>query len=262
MKLNKLSLFLFVWLFSLTVTVSAQKVPEKPFQKWSKDEATKLLTDSPWVRTYQSGRGIAAASSDQIRREQADQQLYRDTYGGSSARTMAPVPVVLRLHSALPIRQALVRLRQIQAGYDKMDEKQRADFDKANQALLNCAICQKFYVVTMTRFIDSTRQSVDEGVFQRMSLEQMKGNVWLANDKGERRELVQFIPPKDDKDMAVFFFPRLDEKGNSFLTPESKKLEFVFNNTFFNSNNPYASWLPRHFEFNVSKLVVGSDLVF
>ena len=262
MKLNKLSLFLFLWLFSLTVTVSAQKVPEKPYQKWSKDEATKLLTDSPWVRTYQSQRGIAEASSDQIRREQADQRLYRASEAGAAARTMAPVPVVMRLHSALPIRQALVRLRQIQAGYDKMDDKQRADFDKANEALLGCVICRKFYVVTMTRFIDSTRQSVDEGVFQRMTLEQLKGNVWLANDKGERRELVQFIPPKDDKDMAVFFFARLDEKGNPLLTPESKRFEFVFNNTFFNSSNPYASWLPRNFEFSVPKLMHGSEIEF
>ena len=262
MKTKKVSLFLFVWLCSLTVTVSAQKIPEKPFQKWSKDEATKILTESPWVQNFQSTKGIAEASRDQIRREQADQRLYRATDAGASARTMAPVPVTLRLHSALPIRQALVRLRQIQAGYDKMDEKQRADFDKANEALLGCTICRKFYVVTMTRFVDSTKQSVDEGVFQRMNLEQLKGNIWLANDKGERRELVQFIPPKDDRDMAVFFFARLDEKGNPLLTPESKRLEFVFDNTFFNSSNPYAAWLPRHFEFSVSKLMHGSEVEF
>jgi len=262
MKLHKRGLFLVVCLCFLTSTVLAQKVPDKPFQKWSKEEATKLLTDSPWVRTYQSQAGIVAASQAQIGREQADQRLYRDTYGGSSSRTMGPVPVVMRLHSGLPVRQAIVRLRQIQAGYDKMDEDKRAEFDKTTAGMLSCAICQKFYVVTMTRFLDSTRQSVEEGVFQRMGLADLKGNMWLQNEKGERRELVQFNPPKSASDMTVFYFARLDDKGNPFLTADSKKFEFVFDGAFLNSGNPYASWLPRHLEFDVSKIKDGDTVIF
>lgn len=262
MKLNQRGLFLAVCLCVLPSTVFAQKVPEKPFQKWSKDEATKLLTDSPWVRTYQSSAGIASASQEQIRREQADQRLYRDTYGGSSARTMAPVPIVMRLHSGLPVRQAIVRLREIQAGYDKMEEAQRAEFDKTTAGMLNCTICQKFYVITITRFLDSSRQSVEEGVFQRLTLDQLKGNMWLLNEKGERRELVQFNPPKNASDMAVLYFARLDDKGNPFLTPGSKKFEFVFEGTFLNTGNPYAAWLPRRFEFDVSKITDGDKVVF
>lgn len=261
MKLHKRELFLLVGL-CLTSAVIAQKVPEKPFQKWSKEEATKLLTDSPWVRTYQSAEGIAAASQAQIGREQADQRIYRDTYGGSSSRTLAPIPVVMRLHSALPVRQALVRLRQIQAGYDKMDEKDRIEFDKTTAGFLNCLICQKFYVISVTRFLDSSRQSVEEGVFQRMQLEQLKGNMWLLNDKGERRELVQFNPPKSASDMAILYFARLDDKGNPFLTAASKKFEFVIDGAFLNSSNPYAAWLPRRLEFDVSKMRDSDKIVF
>jgi hypothetical protein len=262
MKLQKRGIFLVACLWFLTNTGIAQKVAEKPFQKWSKAEATKLLTDSPWVRTYQSSAGIAAASQEQIRREQADQRLYRDTYGGSSTRTSAPVPVVMRLHSGLPVRQAIVRLRQIQAGYDKMDETQRTEFDRTTAGMLNCAICQKFYVITMTRFLDSSKQSIEEGVFQRMGFEQLKGNMWLLNEKGERRELVQFNPPKNASDMTVLYFARLDDKGNPFLTAESKKFQFVFDGAFLNSANPYAAWLPRHLEFDVSKLIVGDKIEF
>jgi len=169
---------------------------------------------------------------------------------------------VMRLHSGLPIRQAIVRLRQIQAGYDKMDETQRTEFDKTTAGMLNCVICQKFYVITMTRFLDSTRQSVEEGVFQRMGFEQLKGNMWLLNEKGERRELVQFNAPKNASDMAVLYFARLDDKGNPFLTAESKKFQFVFDGAFLNSSNPYASWLPRHLEFDVTKIRDGDKVVF
>ncbi len=262
MKPHKVGLCFAVCLFSLTGTLFAQKLTEKPFQKWSKDEATKVLTDSPWVRTYQSPEGIAAISQAQAGRELRDQSIYRAPSAGANPRIMAPVPVVMRLHSGLPVRQAIVRLRQIQIGYDKMDETQRTEFDKTTAGMLNCVICQKFYVVTITRFLDSTRQSVEEGVFQRMVLEQLKGNMWLLNEKGERRELVQFNPPKSASDMAVLYFARLDDKGVPFLTPESKKFEFVFDGAFLNSSNPYAAWLPRHLEFDVSKIRAGDSVVF
>lgn len=261
MKLNKKVLLLFVCLCLLTITVPAQKFLEKPFQKWSKEEAMKLLTDSPWVQTYQSAAGLAAASRAEISRQQADQRIYRDSSAGSATSSITP-PVVMRLHSALPIRQAIIRVRQIAAGYDKMDETQRAGFDKATQGFLACAICKNFYVMTLTKFVDSSGQFVDEGVFQRMTFEQLKGNVWLVNQNGERRELAQFTPPKNASDMAIFFFPRNDDKGAPFLTPASKSFEFVFNNDFLDSRNPYTPLLPRKFSFNVSKLITDGSIVF
>jgi hypothetical protein len=263
MKLPKRELLLIICLCSFPLTVLAQKI-DKPFQKWSKDDAIKLLSHSPWAQTYQSQEGIAAASRDQVTREQADFGRQRTTVPGtaSSARTSTPIPVVVRLHSALPVRQALIRLRQIQANYDKMGDKERADFDKSTEGFLNCTICQKYYVVTLSRFVDSSGQTIEEGVFQRMSLDQLKGNLWLANEKGERRELVQFNAPKSVTDMAVLYFARQDEKGNTFLTPESKKFELGFNSGFLAGGNPYGSWLPVRFEFSVSKLVVDNNLLF
>jgi hypothetical protein len=57
---------------------------------------------------------------------------------------------------------------------------------------------------------------VDEGLFQKMGLEQLKNNVWLVNEKGERRDLVQFNPPKTAADMAVFYFARAMTKADIF----------------------------------------------
>ncbi|HVQ39311.1 MAG TPA: hypothetical protein VMS31_17360 [Pyrinomonadaceae bacterium] len=263
MKFRTRRLFLAFFLCSLTLSVLAQK-PDKPFQKWSKDESIKLLGHSPWAQTYQSQEGIAAASRDQAGREQADFGRQRSTAPGTagSARTSTPIPVVVRLHSALPVRQALVRLRQLSANYDKMSENERGDFDKSTEGFLKCSICQSHYVVTLTRFVDSSGQTIEEGVFQRMTLDQLKGNVWLLNDKGEKRELVQFNPPKGVTDMAVLYFARQDEKGKPFLTPESKKFELGFNSAFLGTGNPYGAWLPIRFEFGVSKLLVDNQLTF
>ena len=255
MKFKKNLLLFFVLISSLTITASAQKTWEKPPQKWGKDETIKLLSSSPWAKMYQS----TTVSQKDIQAQAADR-------GGNNARSIprnfGQFPVVLRLHSALPIRQALVRIRQIEAGYDKMNEKQRAEFDKTTEGFLSCPICKDYYVLTLTKFVDTTAQYVDEGVFQKMGLEQLKGNVWLVNEKGERRELVQFNPPKNPADAAVFYFARTDDKGVPFLTPESKSFELQFNNAFMNSRNPYAALLPLSFDFSVSKLIVDGNLLF
>lgn len=261
MRFNKLLLFVFVC--CLAGTAFAQKSWEKPLEKWSKDDAIKILSASPWAQTYQSTAGASGAAQQQISREQ-NQNVYS---GGSNPRSVArnfgPPPVVIRLHSALPVRQALTRLQQLSANYDKMDEKQKAQFNASSKAFLDCAICQKYYVITLTQFPDSSGQVIDEGIFQSMTLKDLKGNVWLVNEKGEQRELFQFTPPKGRGDSAVFFFARKDDKGNLFLTPESKEFKLVFKNEFLTSgSNRYAGLVPRNFEFKVSKMTLGEKVEF
>ena len=203
----------------------------------------KIVTDSPWAQTYQSSASAAAAAQQQIGREVRD-NANRGGNGsnlGSFNRTLGNPPVVIRLHSGLPVRKAIIRGRQIAAKYDKMKDNEKAEFDKSSKGFLDCAICQDYYVVSLTQFPDRTGQTVQEAIFQRMTMEDLKGNAWLLNDKGERSELVQFTPPKGPGDSAYFFFARKDDKGNVLLTPDNKSFKFVFNNNFLTSSNPYGS---------------------
>lgn len=153
-------------------------------------------------------------------------------------------------------------MQQLNAGYDKMDEKQKVEFDAGAKGFLNCTICQTYYVVTLTQSPDSSGQTVEEGIFQRMTLKDLKGNVYLLNEKGEQRELAQFTPPKGRGDSAVFFFTRNDDKGASFLTPQNKEFKFVFKSDFLTTKNPYAGLVPLNFEFKVSKMMVGENVAF
>ena len=259
MKLNKSSFLLLVIILSITLTISAQKNLDKPYQKWSKNEAMKVLSDSPWSQIYQSRESVAAASREQDQRAQAD--TLRSPTLGSSSRFLGTTPVLIRLHSALPVRQAIVRLQQIDSGYDKMDEKKQAEFDEKTKSFLACAICQNYYVVTMVKVVGNT-QSVSEGIFQNFTLEQLKNNIWLLNEKGERRNLIQFNAPKSSTDTTVFYFPRQGEKGDPFLTSDSKKFELVINSEIFTTRREYATLLPRSFEFNVTKLMVDKNILF
>lgn len=261
MKINKKHILLFVCVCFLTTTAFAQKSWEKkPYQQWSKEETLKTLNDSPWAQSYQSAEGLAAADQAQIGRER--QVMDNIPARGAVGRNLTPAPVYIRLHSALPVRQAFVRLQQLEAGYDKFDEKKRLEFDAATKNILDCPLCQNYYIVTMTKALNSSGQGVEEGLFQILKLEDLKGNVWLENDKGEKRELVQFTPPKGARDLAIFFFARRDDKSNSLLTEQSKGLKFVFSNNFFSSGNPYSALLPRSFEFKASKMIMGNKVEF
>lgn len=260
MKIEKL-ITLSILLLGLTTASFAQKMLDKPFDKWSKEEATKILNDSPWAQTYQSVKGTAAAEQIQSSREQTSQVIVGRTTDGRSSARVIPAPVVIRLNSALPIRQALVRLQQIGAGYDKMNEAARLKFNESAKGFLDCAACRNLYVVTITKFLNSGF-GVDDGLFQIYKFEDLKGKVKLRNDKGEQRELVQFIAPTKAGESAVFFFPRLDAKGNPLITADNKDLEFVFANEFLETSNPYGWLLPLRFQFRTTKMLFDEKIVF
>lgn len=246
----------------LASSVSAQKVAEKPFNTWSKGEAQKIVSESPWAKTYVSTESGALAEAQQINREQGQTANRGGGNPGSVARNLGNLPVVIRLHSALVVRQATVRLQQIAGGYDKMSDSERAAFDAGRKGFLECAICKDYYVVTLTKYTDASGESVNDGIFQSITLAEIKGNVSLVNDKGETREVIQFTPAKGGGDSSIFFFKRNDENGKPLLTPESKELEFVFTNTFLQSAKRYQGLVPRKFEFPVSKMVIDGSVIF
>ena len=251
-----------VWILVFSLSEFAQSVVEKPYNTWGREEAIRIVSDSPWAKPYQSTKGAAAAEAQQIAREQGQTVNRGGSDPRSVARTFAPPPVTLRLHSALPMRQAIVRLQQIDAGYDKMSAADKEAFDKSRKGYLDCPICKDYYVVTLIKAVDSTGSLAEEGILQGFSSADLKGNVKLVNDEGEERELTEFTPPKNARDVAVFFFKRTDAAGKPLYTTQSKYIKFVFSSDFLGSQNRFAGLLPRTFEFKVSKLVVGDKLLF
>ncbi len=255
--------FLTVLIFALmAASASAQKIPDKPFTEWSKDAAQKLTTESGWAKTYQSTESKAAADARNVRREQRDTVNSGGGNPGSVSRTGGNMPIVIRLHSAQVIRQATVRLQQIFAKYDKMSDTEKAAFDTSRKVFLECGICKDYYVVTITKFTDNSGEQVNDGIFQDVKLDDIKGQVALVNDHGERRELIQFTPSKGAGDSAIFFFKRLDESGKPLLSADSKELQFTFTQTFIDWNRRDFGLYPRRFEFSVPKMIVNGEVMF
>jgi hypothetical protein len=127
---------------------------KKPFNRWTKAEAEKVLNDSPWARPQTVKISVASRS-----RRVAGAPV--DTSGGSPAIASADLggaeaPVdftfTLRLRSSRRVREALVRLKQIEASYDKMSAAEQAEFDAQPKikGLLECPACAENYVLTLS----------------------------------------------------------------------------------------------------------------
>ena len=161
----------------------------------------------------------------------------------------------LRLRSALPVRQALVRLKTLETNIEKMTGEQRAAFEKQTKGLLECPACAANYVVTLSsKSKNSPGADAVFATFKGGRLADLQRYIYIANERGERRSLVYFVPPKAPGEEAVFFFPRADEKGAPLLTTESKEL-------LINLTDKQANAITS-FKIDVSKLVMNGKVEF
>jgi hypothetical protein len=216
-------------------TIPAQ-VHGKPYQQWTAKEAQGLLIESPWAQTR---AGLLAVGR----------------FDPPTAAVNTAVTVSLR--SALPVRQALARLKQLKNKYDKKGNSDKAAIDEKNRPLLECPECADYYMVVMSPGPGSENDLPP--YLQRALLAQIKLDVVIKNEKGETRELVKFVKPKFFQDEAAFFFPRLNSKGEPLISAANRTLTISFDPRIFSFK--VAARLAR-FEFDVAKMIVNGQVVF
>ena len=128
-------------------------------------------------------------------------------------------------------------------------------FDAQVKGLLECPACAGNYVISLSsKSKNSPGADAVFATFKGGRLSDLQRYVYIANDKGERRALVHFVAPKAPGDEAIFFFPRLDEKGAPLLTTQSKELLINLTDNQANSIT--------NFKFDVSKLIVDGKVEF
>ena len=226
---------------SLFASVLAQEDgwQKTPYQEWTLRDTEKLLTDSPWAQTRSKGIGLTGASGDQP----------------SVNLSVDPEAVTLRLRSALPVRQALLRMRQIKAKYDRMSASEKAAFDSKNKPLVECPACADNYVITLSP-APGSRRGVPVSL-KTVPLAKLKLFVQVTDESGARRELVHFVPPNTQGEDAVFFFSQFDDRGAPLISPSSKKLIVTFDQQVITTNSSMGL---MKFEFDVSRMVLDGEV--
>ena len=250
------SIGLVIGIFTLlSIGFATQEQAGKPFTQWSRSEAEAILNNPPWairneVRIrFDKERQVAAGSYSGVSSAAAAQAQTEVT-------SQVPVDFIftLRLRSALPVRQALVRLRQLESDR-KMSDRERASYDARTKGMLECPACANNYVITLSsKSTNSPGADAVYTLFKGGRLADLQRYVYIANERGERRQLIYFIPPQASGDEATFYFPRLDDRGAPLLTPENKQL--VINLTD-NQINPITN-----FRIDVSRLVRDGKVEF
>jgi hypothetical protein len=241
----------------LVVTVLAQDdLPKKPFQEWSKSQAESVLNSSQWTMKQELRLKFEKES-------QKAAGAYSGVSGSAAAQAQTEVnsqmPVdfvfTLRLRSALPIRQSIVRLKNLETDIEKMNQQQLAAFDKQTQGLLQCPACTDNYVITLSsKSKNSPGADAVYNVFKGGRLADLQRYIFIANERGERRPLIHFVAPRVPGDEATFFFPRFDDQGAPLLTPENKQLLVNLSN-----NQPTSV---GNFQFDVSNLILNGKVEF
>jgi len=238
----------FVCLVSLWLTTAAQTIwPKKPYTQWTLDEVTRILSNSQWTR-------IEARSSPTAYRSDSP-----DRPPGIEFM------VAIRLYSALPVRQAIVRRMQLTIPHDKLSPAQRTSFDAEVDGLLKCPHCEGFYIITLASSSTDRLNLITRGsnvtfdvvaLLKQMAEEDVLRHTFLLNDRGERRNATNVVfTPRNE---VVMLFPRFDERGNRLIAPTDKKFYVDFDEYL---TKKVEGTLTR-FTFEVKDLVHDGEVMF
>jgi hypothetical protein len=232
----------------------------RPYKEWTKQDVTRLLNDSPWAKTQtvriaprRQMRSVAGQVSATPGSEGAVPTDGKAALGG--AEEAIDYSFTVRLRSALPIREAIVRLVQLDSNYDRMPPAEKKSLDTQTRELLECHECADHYVISVG-FGSTNSQGADPiyNWFRGHSAQSLKGYIYIQNDRGDRRDLAAFIPPRVPGDEAFFLFARKDKQGKPLLTVDHKKLLLRMSDANANS--------VTNFNLDVSRMVVNGRVEF
>jgi hypothetical protein len=197
----------------LTVAVVGQK-KLKPWKEWSKSDAQKVLDDSPWAHPQvdmeltdanrlNRSRVVGTGDEDVRIRMNSERAVY-----------------AIRFLSARPVRQAFVRMIQLQQKDLNPDTVSRmsAFAEKPSEDLI---------VVAVT--VEGPDAKPIEKVMQVIRIAStalLRTDTYLERSDGKRVYLDEYTPPGRDGFGARFIFPRIVD-GKPFLSSEFTTVRFV-----------------------------------
>ncbi len=200
-------------------TVIGQKQTAKSWKEWTRADAEKILNHSPWGQqqvdtdlsemffTPTTDARTSRAPNANSRLEQgATNQETKLTYG-------------IRFFSARPVRQAFIRMIQLQQKNLEADVMERmnnfAELPSADSIIIAVTI-----EGTDKRSLGKVMQLVSSAATGTL-----KNTTYLERNDGKRLFLEEYVPPGKDGFGARFIFPRIvDERP--FITPETQDVRF------------------------------------
>lgn len=203
------------------ITATAQK-NNKPWTDWSKKDAEKILSDSPWAQTQTDTDNSQMFYSPTTRPGTAaitqppSVNIERGVMGATNQSV--DVKFHVRFFSARPVRQALARIMEL-------DQKPPADMITR---LHNFAELKSTNSIIVTVTYESNDQRYSGIVMQQFNsaiTATLKNEAYLERSDGKRLFLEEYIPPGKDGFGARFIFLR-ELDGQPFITANIGQVRF------------------------------------
>lgn len=274
------------FLLSFASPAHAQFWTKKSYLHWSASECRQILTNSPWAQSRSFSRSYIPNGM-----EPSQVAVPATAYAGTLAsnwagpgpslvgppppgrQQLAEVTFTAQFYSAMPVREAEVRLQQIQMHYDRMTPAQKKAFDESAARFLEFSY-PKYAVV---RVLYSTNVEAYKpaiyAYWQKQTTAKLRTMGYLSvNGQAILPVRYQLAPPQD---RAFFlYFPR-EVRNKPILNPAHKSLVLQVTNSTLKFTKTFAkeslsqgiSSLFRNagnleFTFNVRKMVLHGKVAY
>ena len=206
----KLPVILVLAIFLAAAGSVAGQKQGKSWKEWSRTDAQKVLNDSPWAHLQVDQDFVEPTPLTRPPDPSIDTRLKQNdgmTYG-------------IRFFSARPVRQAFVRMIQLQ----------KKDLTPEVTARLNSfaeVVSEDSIIIAVTiENPDANMLGKAMQIVRNATTPMLKNTTYLERSDGKRVFIDQYTPPGSDGFGARFIFPRMLD-GKPFLGPEFTMVRFV-----------------------------------
>ncbi|MDX6289297.1 MAG: hypothetical protein QOH42_1096 [Blastocatellia bacterium] len=211
--------FMSALILLLALTAATAQKTEKPWTEWSKKDADKILSNSPWAQTQtdtDTSQMFFSPTSDPRTMGASSNDSSRAAQGATNQSVN--VSFHARFLSARPVRQAFVRIMELQQKPDpKLIEKLHRF---AEVKWENSIIVAVTFESTDQRYLGTVMQA-----FNSAATGTLKNDTYLERSDGKRLFLEEYVPPSKDGFGARFIFLR-EMNGQPFITKDTGEVRF------------------------------------
>lgn len=229
-------------LASLAAAQSKGFWDKKDYKQWTDIECRKLLEESPWATNYT----ISEIFFDRVVTDTTDRERQQNP----------KVVYKVQIRSAMPIKQGIVRLSQINSKYDQMTEDKRNLFDQ-NAEKFFAGRDPDSVVIHVTYTASAQLDDRDlTHYWHTQTTESLKNFTYLLGGGGSKVPLLMFRNGAGETHEFQLVFPRT-YSGRPVVNPTDKLLGLEFHHP--DIRGPGERIL---IQFKVEKMIANGIVIY
>jgi hypothetical protein len=191
----------------------------KPWLEWNMKETTKILNDSAWSQTQLETKEAESASAAITNTGSSRTMVPRDASKDSPGAITSYIKYYIRLLSAKPVRQAIVRKLMLESPDMTGEQKEQL------KSFADATTPDYIVVAVVAEAKDRSLGGEALKAFEAATFDSLKDSTYLERQDGQRVLLADFKAPIADGLGAKFVFPRM-LNGQPFLAAGNGGVKF------------------------------------